>query len=383
MTLRIGIDVRDLKIAKAGTGTYLKEICIAFKKLETDKIKFIFFDSYIPVYTGKNNSFKFLEHIRFQLWKQVVLPLKAWASKCDILFCTDYFVPLVRLGYKTIPVFHDAFFFEYPEHYNRMWLWLFKNTALPAARNSPFIIVPTNHAKSKIIKHFKFEEDKIKIVGEGPKSLKTSNIANSTVILNKYGLQNQTYLLHVGTFDKRKNIAPLIRAFGKIKIQGLNHKLVLVGKVYPKKYSNDYNEILYEISKHSHPEDIILTGYLEDEQLGILYQNALMYVFPSLNEGFGIPVLEAFSHKVPVLVSNNTCLPEVGGDAVVTFDPFNEDDIKEKIIQVAENEKIRNQLINKGSQRLMNFSWKKAATELLLIFQDASGKHILKDSTND
>ena len=113
---------------------------------------------------------------------------------------------------------------------------------------------------------------------------------------------------------------------------------------------------------------IILTGYLTDKQLKTTYQNALMYVFPSLNEGFGIPVLEAFKARIPVLVANNSCLPEIGGDAVLQFDPFNVKDIAEKMQRVIDNTDIRNDLIAKGDIRLKYFSWEKAAQEVLKVF---------------
>ena len=93
-----------------------------------------------------------------------------------------------------------------------------------------------------------------------------------------------------------------------------------------------------------------------------------MYVFPSLNEGFGIPILEAWSYNLPVLVANNTCLPEVGGNAVLTFDPLNSKDIAEKMELVWKEEKIRIDLIEKGTVRLKNFTWKKTAASILKEF---------------
>src|SRR4051812_34674732 len=116
--LKIGVDVRDLRIAKTGARTYLDELIKEFKLLENDKVRFFYFDASIPVYTGRGKFLKLVEHIRFITWKQVILPLKAFFRNCDVIFCSDFFVPYMHLGYKTIPVLHDAFFFEYPEHYN-------------------------------------------------------------------------------------------------------------------------------------------------------------------------------------------------------------------------------------------------------------------------
>jgi glycosyltransferase involved in cell wall biosynthesis len=114
---------------------------------------------------------------------------------------------------------------------------------------------------------------------------------------------------------------------------------------------------------------VILTGYLNNNELSMIYAHALMYVFPSTNEGFGIPVLEAFYYQIPVLVANNTCLPEVGGDAVITFDPYSDDDIYEKMSRLISNPDLKKLLINKGKHRLKEFSWEKTAKELVRIFR--------------
>ncbi|MEN0056941.1 MAG: hypothetical protein AAGC65_24895, partial [Mucilaginibacter sp.] len=141
--LTVAVDIRDLRLAKTGTRTYLEEVCKAFKKMESEQLHFHFLDTLFPVYTGNSKWLKLVEHARYQLWKQLFLPLKAWSKGCDIVFCTDNFVPLIHLGYQTIPVFHDAFFFETPDDYGKLWLWLYKKTAIPAARRSPFVVTPT------------------------------------------------------------------------------------------------------------------------------------------------------------------------------------------------------------------------------------------------
>src|SRR5690606_35761853 len=93
----IGVYIRDLKIARTGTQTYLNELCHQFKQLEGENYKFYFFDTAIPVYVGEKKLFKLIEHVRYQVWKQLILPLRAWSKKCDLLFCTDNFVPYIHL----------------------------------------------------------------------------------------------------------------------------------------------------------------------------------------------------------------------------------------------------------------------------------------------
>jgi glycosyltransferase involved in cell wall biosynthesis len=368
--LVIGVDIQDLRVAMTGTKTYLEELCKQFKKMESDELKFHFFDSPQTLILGKNKFYKILSHLSFHLWKQFILPYKTWKNGCDILFCTDNFVPFIKFKFKTIPVFHDAFIFEDPEHYNRLWVWLYRLTAIPAARRSAMIITPTHYAKRQIIKYTGFIENKLINISEGPKSLSFQPNHLSDEWLTRLDLRSKKYILHVGLMSKRKNLPALIRAFKKLKDQ--NHdelKLVLVGKIDDKQYSNDFPIIKQTIIDCELENEVILTGYLNNRELSIIYAHALMYVFPSTNEGFGIPILEAFYFKIPVLVANNTCLPEVGGDAVISFDPYSDQDIYEKMNGLISDSELQTRLINKGKHRLKEFSWEKTAKELVRIFR--------------
>ena len=372
--LVVGVDIRDLRIAKTGTGTYLNELCIQFRKLESPEFKFLFFDTSIGVYTGETKLLKLLEHLRLQVWKQIQLPIKAWVNGCDVLFCTDNIVPFTQIGYKTIPVIHDAFFFENPDHYNSIWLWFYKNLAIPAARKSAFVITPTKYATDRIHHYTGINKNKLITVCEGPKSFEQQESTRSkgSKILNEFDFERRHYILHVGIMDKRKNIPALIYAFKKLKNDGYQGKLVLVGKADSVKLNSDSQAIAHAIKENKLGNEIVITGYLCDKDLSKVYEGASLYVFPSTNEGFGIPILEAFRHRLPVIVADNTCLPEVGGNAVLSFNPYDTDDIYQKMKLVIESKELQSDMIEKGSIRLKDFSWEKAAKQLLEVFSKAN-----------
>ncbi|WP_316737853.1 glycosyltransferase family 1 protein [Pedobacter aquatilis] len=366
-TIVVGIDIRDLKIAKTGTKTYLEEVCRAFQKENTD-FKFYFFDTIFPIYSGRNKFFKLVEHLRFFIWKQVTLPLLAVLRECDIVFCTDFFVPYLNFGYKTIPVFHDAFFWEYPEHYNKHWLKIFHKFGVEAAKKSAYVIAPTEYARERIAHYSGLGKDKIISIPEAPKTL-SSNAALSTGALN---LKTTKYFLHIGTFEKRKNLYLLVEALHILHEQGFkDYSLVLCGQISPKNDMDGSTRLFDAITKYNLNDFVIMPGYVIDNDLSWYYQHAELYLFPSVNEGFGLPILEAFQHNLPVLVANNTCLPEVGGDAVITFDPYNAEDLAEKIIPLITNPDSRLRLIEKGKERLKKFSWEKTAIELIQVFKKA------------
>lgn len=366
--MKVGIDIRDLKTATTGQKTYLEEICRALQLQAPEEIEICLIDTRFPIIKGKLKLFKVLEQLNLHFWKQFSLPLKAALKGCDYILCTDYFVPYIHLGFKTAVVFHDAFFYENKEHYHPIFIWLFKNIALPSAKRSSFIFTPSNYAKQKIIQHYNtLPIRKIVIVNEGPKTLiiKDTNTEEYDIYRN-YGIRKDIpFLLHVGVMNKRKNIPFLLRAFAKLLKQGYHYQLVLAGSLKTSQYISDELTILETIEKYKLKDHIILTGYISNEALSEVYKYASMYVFPSINEGFGLPILEAFRFNLPVLVANNTSLPEIGGDAVICFDPFNEDDLVNKIQFVIDHPEEKERLKEKGRLRLLEFSWEKAAKQII------------------
>lgn len=365
----VGIDISDLKYATTGQKTFLEELRAQFNTLNDPRFRFVYFSTPFNNFKGRNIFTLLIQNLQIQIWKQVLLPMKANFSKCDIVFCTDYFVPFFHLGFKSVQVFHDAFFFENPEHYNKYWRYLHKYLAMPAARKSSFIITPTYYATQTVHQYTGIPLNKLVRIYEAPKTWDTA-ITESLASEKINSFLHTRYIFNVGVIEKRKNLSTLIKAFKILVDQGLAHtKLVLAGRGTGRKESDDTEAIISLINNLGLENRVILTGYLSESDLELVYKNAALYVFPSVNEGFGIPVLEAFKARVPVLVANNSCLLEVGGDGVIGFDPYDELALANLMHHLLSNEIACKKLIQNGQERLTHFSWKNTANELLCVFE--------------
>ena len=379
----IGIDTRDLKIAKTGAHTYLSELCKTIQNNKADlQFDYVFLDTRLPVYTGSSKLGKLWEQLQYMIWKQITLPIKAWQKGCSLVFCTDYFVPYIHLGFTTVPVFHDAFIWEYPSHYNKYWLGLFKTFGVSAAKKASAVVTVTSYAKEQIAKYSGINAAKIIPIHIGPKSsiaesntIKTDavqlNVAQINSATNNWEhLLNKKYILHVGTIEKRKNLSTLITAF-ELLLQNNPQEiyLVIVGQKSNKPTLKDDDVFEMVAASTLLKERVIFTGYLSDSETAILYKHAALYVFPSVNEGFGIPILEAFAHQVPVLASNNSCLPEVAGNAAICFDPYNVSALSTLMADTLNDPALLQSLQQKGTERLEHFCWRKTLDELEAVFE--------------
>ena len=364
--MKVGIDIRDLKIAQTGAKTYLSELANAWQKLPNAQI--VLLDTHYNVYKGNHKILKAIEHIRFFWWKQFQLPRLAVQQNCTHLFCTDFFLPYYKkwngITLKTIAVLHDAFFWESPEHYNPIWLKLFHLVGVPAAKKADLLIVPTAFAKQRILHFENFDSSKILVVHEAAKTLPLLTEPQKQLATLAPELVGQSYFLHVGVLEKRKNIVTLLEAFALVQAKHPDFKLVLVGNTPVKKNLNDEPTINATINRLQLKNSIVRLGYLDAANLASIYQCAFAYVFPSLNEGFGLPVLEAFNAGLPIICANNSALPEVAGDAALYFDPTNATALANSMQQMIQDPTLKQSLIQKGKARLANFSWNKAAIEI-------------------
>jgi|LakMenEpi03Aug12_release.lakeMendotaPanAssembly.Ray.scaffolds.fasta_scaffold27325_2 glycosyltransferase involved in cell wall biosynthesis len=373
--MKIAIDTRDLKKGKTGTYTYLDSLSKAFKLTPKDKgVSFMFIHYPLPVYNGSLFIGKFFEHLLFTIWKQIVIPIYCCVNKIDLLFCTDYFLPLVKMKTKKAVVFHDAFFYEEPWHYNTLWLKSFHWIAVRAAKKADLVIVPTNYVKNRLSFFIPQLAHKIKVVYEGPQQIETGL---QDQVWNKEiadWLSGSPFILHVGTLDYRKNLIRLIESYEILMQKNIDIKIIIAGDS-PKYFSsNGKNAIQQTIKERNLNERIKLTGRVSEFQLDYLYKTAHLYVFPSTNEGFGLPMVEAMKYRLPIAASNNTALPEVGGNAAIYFDPTNTEDIANKIGLLIADEHVRQRLKEAAGERMHLFDWQKSSDQLIQYFIQTNNK---------
>ena len=360
--MRIGIDIRDLYIAKTGIKTVLVEIIRHLKKEPGVEIVEL---SPKKLNTPITKLEKIKEHILYFIWKEIQLPILVKKNKCSVLICNDYVVPLINPGCKAYPIFHGVNFWEQKENYNAIWRMYFSALAIPSAKASNGILTVSNFTKDKLITFLGFSRKKITVIPLGPKKLAAGGDKSQ---LSSLGLNtNDKFILHVGVFEKRKNLVSLVDGFNKIKDKSI--KLVLVGQPGPKKDLDDFPNVLAKIDNLELTDRVLIPGYVTDEQLSTLYAHASLYVFPSIYEGFGIPVLEAFQNKIPVAASNISALPEVVGEAGILFDPFDLTSMSTAMNHLLTDKDLRENLVVKGLERLKIYNWQNTVSTILKTIQ--------------
>lgn len=223
------------------------------------------------------------------------------------------------------------------------------------------IITVSQASKRDIVAHYDVPPEKVHVVYNGVGKQFHPNV-NWQPTLTTYGV-NGPYILSVSTMKPKKNVTATIKAFARLKQQGWPHRLVLVG--YQPPGYNAVDDLIGEHGLHSH---VIRTGFVPADEIPKFYAGATMLVFPSLHEGFGLPLVEAFASGCPVITSNVYSLPEVAGDAALYCNPDDVDDIYCQMCRVLTDNSLRQSLIQKGLMRAQLFRWETAAAQIAAIY---------------
>ncbi len=295
-----------------------------------------------------------------KLWNKIRLPLELLKNKPDVFLMPGYMVPSFSPP-RTVVIIHDLAYKFFPDAYSKSELLLQELAAKQAAKKAAKIIFPSESTRNDFLKFHRFSIKKTAVIPLGYNRTLNTNFSKRNVLRLK-----TPYILYVGRLEKRKNITTLVKAFQifKQKTQ-LPHKLVLAGK--PGYKYDEIIQIIDQLGKLS--EDVILPGFISDEKIVGLYSGADAFCLISLYEGFGMPLLEAFASRIPVVTSNTSSLTEVAGEAAVKVDPTNEVEVAEALIKIIQDKFLREKLIKEGLSRVQNYSWQIFAKKVLAVLE--------------
>lgn len=377
--MRIGIDIRNIGKQRTGDEVVFFNLVKNLAKID-DENEYLLFtdtnDSTVLQYTveklGIENKKNFkiisLKSSNKFIWNLRTLPDYLKKNPVDV-YHTQYITPFfVPKNIKVITHIHDVSFLAYPEFIKKSDLFFLKILIPMSLRRTDKIIAVSEFTKEEIAKYYQIDPEKIEIVHNAvSEDFAKSDYSGNELfeIRKKYNLPEE-YILYIGTLQPRKNIPVLIKAFAKTKEKNQNIKLVIAGN---KKAHNFDSRIDAEIKKLNLEKEVIFPGFVDEEDKSTLFQLAKAFVFPSLYEGFGIPILEAFAFKAPVLASDIPVHREVAEKAALYFDAKNVDDFSEKLYNILVDEKLRKELTSLAAKRLEFFSWKKSAKQILEIYK--------------
>lgn len=230
------------------------------------------------------------------------------------------------------------------------------------------LIVVSEFGRREVCKYFNLPLNRIHVVPNGlEENFKfyqmTSELKDE--LIKKYGVK-YPFILSVGRFDPHKNIIRLLQAYAAARQQGITEYLILVGGRHLPEYSDQVEQ---EIKKLNLSEQVIVTPYIQEQDLPKVYSAATALIYPSVHEGFGLPVLEAMVCDCPVAAANNTALPEIAGSAALLFDPFKVDDITKAIIKIINDQKLRQQLVEYGHEQIKKYSWATGAETIIKLYK--------------
>ena len=378
--MKIGLDVDSLTIKSGGIGRYAVNLINHVAKIllnEGQNEIFIFFHhSFDRDLIHKHSHLKFIDkytNIKSNvLRKGIFLPFSMRRLKMDLFHGLDHIgIPFLYEDKrcKYVVTIHDLITRIYPSKFTKKHR-LVQNTLLPhILRKADRIIAVSNSTKNDIIKFYPEYAHKIKVIYEGvePQFFPRSNHEIEKT-LDKYNVDFR-YILFLGTVEPRKNIIRVVDAFIQLKQEGnIEQKLIITGR---KGWL--YKDIIEKINKTPFSQDIIFTDFVDDEDLPSLYSGSEIFLYPSLYEGFGLPVLEAMSCGSPVITSNLSSLPEIAGDAAILVDPMNVEEIVQAMEKLLRDRELRKELKRKSLERAKFFSWEMAAKETLHLYEDILG----------
>jgi glycosyltransferase involved in cell wall biosynthesis len=363
----IGIDASRAALAHhTGTETYAYQLLRGLANLASAETRLRLYTSQPPQPVVWPHS-PYIETciIPFpRLWTHLRLSAEISQHPPDVLFVPSHVLPL-HCPVPAVVTVHDLAYRYHPEAYTRFQRHYLDWSTSRHTRVAQHLIADSQATKEDLVNHYQTDGRRISVVHLGrDESLHavTDVAAAKAVAKAKYDIDG-AYILYIGTLQPRKNLLRLIDAFHQVSQQHAV-KLVLAGS---KGWL--YDDIFARVQALNLTEQVCLPGFVAPADKAALISGAEVYAYPSLYEGFGLPILEAMACGTPVLTSNIASMPEVAADAALLVDPYDVAAIQDGLLRLLVDQDLRQSLIHKGFQRLHHFSWANAARKVMAILQ--------------
>ncbi|MSU76152.1 glycosyltransferase family 1 protein [Patescibacteria group bacterium] len=372
MPRTFAIDTRwiESKVAAAGTRTYIEELTKALLALDHEN-RYHLWGSPINVTASNAHNFNFQGNYRraWQLiWKTIGWPpVDVVHRGADLWHFTNYVAPPTRKPFAL--TMHDLSFVTHPEFTEKKNLEYLKKFVPDSLQRASHVIAVSDSTRRAVMEEFNVPANKITTTHQAAKPIYGQTVPKEELsrIKEKYGI-DQDYVLAVGTLEPRKNLKNLLLAFAAMRRNTTQQLVITGGQGW---LFDETEELLRKLGLGSRA---ILTGYVPDRELPALYQGASVFVFPSFYEGFGLPILEAMMSGTPVITSNTSSMPEVGGTAALYFDPADTKGLRLAIERVLADEALRERLAETGREQAAKFSWEQTARKTLGTYHKALGE---------
>jgi glycosyltransferase involved in cell wall biosynthesis len=308
-----------------------------------------------------------------RMWTHLALSREMLAHPPDLLFVPSHVLPLVHPRHSVVTV-HDLGYHYHPEAHTTWQNIYLRWSTRHNARNASHLLADSQATRRDLERYYGTPPAKISVVYPGldEKLAPVTKPDLLTAVRERYGL-DEPYLLYVGTLQPRKNLVRLVQAFARLPslLAGRDDprptpRLVLAGK---KGWL--YDEIAGQVRSLGLEGQVLLTGYVPQADLPALLSGALAFVYPSLYEGFGLPVLEAMACGTPVICSNSSSLPEVAGDAALLVNPHEPEALAQAMLRLVTDAELRGELAERGLKQARRFSWRRCARETMAVLEEA------------
>jgi glycosyltransferase involved in cell wall biosynthesis len=367
--MKIGIDTHAAEREGAGNCTYIRNMASALSQVDKR-------NEYVLYGINLQHSFyrQFHDCENFMIRKLAIdnslvripflLARATFKDALDILH-VQYIAPPFHRG-KLVTTIHDLGFLHCPDFFSKFEVWRSRMLIRLTAKRSDAIITGSHFSKQDIVDSYGIHPAKIQVVSYGvsPCFSPALDPLETRKILRKYGIQ-KPYLLSVGRLNPRKNIVSIVKIFSLMKRENhLPHRLIIVGKK-----DFETRKILLSVDKIEHNEDILFTWLVPDQDLPFLYREADVFLYPSLYEGVGLPVLEAMRSGVPVVTSDSSGLKEIVGDAGILVNPLDLSEISRAVLRIISDRDFRNTCRTRGISRTEKLTWLSTAQQTLKVYQ--------------